>query len=510
MTQISNSIKWNASANFMGLGYATLISIAILPLYLRYLGAEAFGLVGFFLVLQASLHIFDLGMSPLLSRQTAQARGLDAGYVELRKLLRSLELIAAIVALVVFSAMVSGSAWITDHWLNVSSLGPDTVRDCIVLMGAIIGFRFFASLYRSGVQGMENQVRLNVANVVLVTLKFVGAYLLLKFITREVTHFFMYQLAVGVLEWLILLAMFYRSIPVDEKIGLSVSWSTLKPLLPFASGMAYTAAIWTITTQLDKLVVSNVLQLAEYGYFSLAAVVAMGISQVGAPISQAILPRMTYLLSTGDESGMVLLYRQATQAMAVIILPLTAICAFFASELLFAWTGDQTAADWARPILFWLAIGNGILALGAFQFYLQFAHGRLKMHVIFNSVLAAVQIPLIIYAAYSFGVLAVAVTWFALRLLSFVIWTPIVHRKFARGIHASWLIGDIGPSLVVTTVLLFVVMSIDIPFEQMTRPITLALLLGIGFVMLCCNVLASRAPRNLVMGIMFKRVSHET
>lgn len=509
MTHITNSIKWNASANFVGLGYATIVGVAILPLYLQYLGAEAFGLVGFFLVLQSWMHIFDLGMSPLLSRQTAQARGQGAGYLELRRLLRSLELTAFVVALIVVSALFGGSTWITDHWLNVSALETEIVNDCIVLMGAIIGLRFFASLYRSGVQGMEKQVRLNVANVLVVTLKFVGAFLLLKFVTREVTDFFIYQLAVGVLECLILMAMFYRSIPVDRKIGLSVSWSTLKPVLPFASGMAYTAAIWVITTQLDKLVVSNVLQLAEYGYFSLAAIVAMGISQVGAPISQAILPRMTYLLSKSDEPGMVLLYRQATQAMAVIILPLTAIGAFFSSELLFAWTGDQAAAEWAGPILFWFAIGNGILALGAFQFYLQFAHGRLKMHVVFNSVLAAVQIPLIIYAAYTFGVLAVAMVWFVLRLLSFVIWTPIVHKKFARGIHLSWLIGDIGPSFAVTTILLVVVTSIGIPFEQMGRLATITVLMGIGLLMLSCNTLVSRAPRNLVIGIFSQRVSHE-
>ena len=60
------------------------------------------------------------------------------------------------------------------------------MADCIVLMGAIIGFRFFASLYRSGIQGLEHQVWLNIANIVLVTFKFVGALLLLHFVTPPV------------------------------------------------------------------------------------------------------------------------------------------------------------------------------------------------------------------------------------------------------------------------------------------------------------------------------------
>ena len=509
MTNNTSSLKWNASANFVGLGYTTLIGIVVLPLYLQFLGAEAFGLVGFFLVLQAWMQVFDLGMSPLLSRQTAQARGEDIGYLELRRLLRSLELIVAVVALLVVSAIAGGSMWISDNWLNVASLGTDKVANCIVLMSVIIGFRFFVSLYRSGVQGMENQVRLNVANILLVTLKFVGAFLLLKFLTREITHFFIYQLAVGALELSIMMTMFYRCIPTTEKVGVAMYWASLKPVLPFAGGMAYTAAIWVLMTQLDKLVLSNILPLSEYGYFSLVAVVAMGISQIGAPISHAILPRMTFLLSQGDEQGMVLLYRQSTQLMAVIILPLTAVVAFFSAELLFAWTGDRNAADWAGPVLFWFALGNGILAIGAFQFYLQFAHGKLKMHVIFNSIAAAVQIPLIIYAAYAYGVMAVAVTWFVLRLLSFVIWTPIVHRKFAHGIHWSWLLGDIGPSFVMTSILLIVVTSLSLPFEQMSRVIIIAALIGIGLLMLLCNTLVSRAPRNLLIGTITKRDSNE-
>ena len=510
MTPSAKTPKWNALANFIGLGYATVIGLAILPLYLQYLGAEAFGLVGFFLILQGWMHIFDLGMSPLLARQTAQARGQNADFVELRKLLRSLEIILVIVAALVFMAIVGGSGWISDNWLKVASLKGGEVSTSIVLMGAIIGLRFFASLYRSGVQGMENQVQLNVANMFVVTLRYVGALLLLKFFTQDVRNFFVYQFAVGVLEALILSVLFYRSIPAGEGAGIKMHWRSLQPVLPFTGGIAYAAAIWVLVTQLDKLVVSNVLPLAEYGFFSLAAIVGAGISQVGAPISQAILPRMTFLLSKGDEQGMVMLYRQATQAMAVIIVPLTAVFACFSEELLFAWTGDRGAAEWAGPVLFWFALGNGILAMGAFQFYLQYAHGHLKMHVIYISLLAGVQIPLIIYAAYTLGVMAVVIIWFALRLLSFIIWTPIVHRRFAQGIHLPWLFGDIGPSVMATTVLLIALSSLSIPFEQMSRLAIILTLLGTGLVMLLCNTLVSRAPRNLLIGVITKRVSHGT
>jgi len=61
-------LKRNTIANFIGLGYTTVIGIVIFPLYLQYLGAEAFGLVGFFTVLQAWMQLLDMGMSPLCYR----------------------------------------------------------------------------------------------------------------------------------------------------------------------------------------------------------------------------------------------------------------------------------------------------------------------------------------------------------------------------------------------------------------------------------------------------------
>lgn len=42
------SLKKNTIANYIGQGYTILIAIVFLPLYLHYLSADAYGLVGFF------------------------------------------------------------------------------------------------------------------------------------------------------------------------------------------------------------------------------------------------------------------------------------------------------------------------------------------------------------------------------------------------------------------------------------------------------------------------------
>ncbi len=497
--QTTKTLHKNTIANYVGLGYTTIVGIVVMPLYLQFLGAEAFGLIGFFTVLLSWMQLLDMGMSPLLSRQAAMARSSKINFLELKKLLRSLELIIAILTLAVIFGISGGSDWIASNWLSIGSLVLTEVEICIVLMGVIVGLQFFSSLYRGGIRGMENQVTLNVANIVLVTFKFFGALLLLRYVTQSLVYYFAYQLIIGLLELVVLSTLLYKSLPPTNSIGFSFFWRTLKPALPFAGGIAYTSGIWVLLTQLDKLILSNVLPLSEYGYFALVAIVAAGIIQISSPISQAILPRMTYLLSQGGEQQMLLIYRNSTQLMAAIMLPLTGMIALFSTELLFAWTGDRQAADWAGPVLFWFALGNGILAISAFQYYLQFAHGKLKMHVFYNTISAIIQVPVIIFVAFEYGALGVALTWFILRLISFIIWTPIVHSKFAPGLHWPWLFVDIAPLFLSTCVMLLFIKSIGINFDSMDRSTTFFFLIGIGLVILILNMFVSSSCRKLII-----------
>ena len=48
---------------------------------MRYLSPEAFGLFGFFILMQAWMMILDMGLSPTLGREVAKARALKNGFI---------------------------------------------------------------------------------------------------------------------------------------------------------------------------------------------------------------------------------------------------------------------------------------------------------------------------------------------------------------------------------------------------------------------------------------------
>jgi len=495
------SVKRNALANYIGQSYAILIAIVITPMYLNYLGAEAYGLVAFFALLQAWMNLLDLGLSPTLARQAAFARAQQDGFSFFKRLLKSFELIFLVLASMIFMAIYFASEWIGSDWIKADTIDPGIIVYCIILMGGMIGMRWFASLYRSGIVGMEDQVWLSVASIVLISFKFIGALVLLAFVSQDVQSFFEYQLVIGVLEVLVLMGRFYSKLPVTRQ-GASLidfDWQAVKSVAPFTLGIAYAAGVWVLITQTDKLILSGILTLSEFGYFGLVALLAGGITSLTGPISQAIMPRMTLLIGQGKHTEMLSLYRQASRVVTVVTLAASLIVGLYAHALIFAWTGDSEAASWGSNILIWFSLGNGILAISAFQYYLQSAFGQLKLHVIGSTLSALIQVPIIYFASVNYGAEGAGLSWFGFRLIWFLGWTPIVHHRFAPGLHAKWLLGDIMPIAVITIGLAFC-LKVVFPMDLTDLRYLLFLKLGsLGCSLLVVSAFCSGSLRKKIL-----------
>lgn len=490
-------LKKNIIANYFGQFYVIIIGIVMVPFYLKYLGAEAYGLVGFFALMQSWMSLLDMGISPTLSREVAKTKATKRLNNNFVKLLHSLEFIFIIIAIIISGLIVYFSDWISANWLNVQVLDLNTVAYCISLMGVMIGLRFLSSLYRSGIVGAEEQVWLNIVNIIISTLKFVGVFFVLYFISTDVVYFFEYQMIVAILEFAILSTKFYKVMNIG-KFKFYFSSEAVKPILPFAMGIAYTGGIWILLTQLDKLLLSGILPLAEYGYFALVGMVANAILQLMRPIGQALQPRMVSLVEQGKADEMIVLYKKATQLMSVTIFSVVAIVGVYSYELLYSWTGDIVASKWAEDILFYYVMGNAILTIAAFQYSLQFAYGKLKMHVYYNTFSALISVPLIVWSAYTYGAIGVAIVWFIFRLVSFLIWTPIVHHKFAPGIHKDWMLKDIMPMFFSTVLFVLIMQYIDLSFDY-TRSVVFGLLLLMGFSLLVVNSFVSSEGRKMIV-----------
>jgi len=493
----------NALANYLGQAVTTLVGIVFVPFYLQYLGAEAYGLVGFFVVLQLWLGLLDVGLSPMLNREVARARANPDGFTGFRQILRSVELIFAGIAVVTGLMMTLTSPLLAVHWFKVQSLDPAEVSQCVMLMGWMIGLRFFASIYRTALNGMEAQVSLNAINIGFALAKALGSLAVLRFVSNTPLAFFLFQLLLGILEPIVLAQRSYRVFPpATGRIGLVFAKAQLVAAMPFGLSIAYTSILWLLLSQLDRLLLSGLLPLTEYGYFSLVTALTSAVALAASPLSSALIPRLTFLHSKGDIDQLIRLYRNATQLTAVLMIPLTGMVALFGKELMYAWTGNLAAATWAAPIIFWYMLGNTFLTFTAYQYYLQYAYGDLALNVKINTLQAIIGAPLIIFAAYRFGAGGTAIVWCVLQAVTFLVYPPLVQGRLTPGLYRPWIRQDLLPVATGAALMLglLYVLTRDL-ISQLDRPGTFLALSLMGL----CVAAAAAAGSSLLRGYMVRK-----
>jgi O-antigen/teichoic acid export membrane protein len=483
------SLKRNIFANYISQIYVVLIGIVMVPMYVGYMGVEAYGLVGFFAMLQAWFQLLDMGLTPTMVRETARFNGGATDALTLRRLLRAMEGVFLTVALIGATGMILSAGVIASSWLKVQHLPLHEVRQAITLMAVVVAMRWVCGLYRGAIVGFERIVWLSSFNIIVATARFVLVIPFFIYVGASPVQFFIYQLIIAILETIVLIIQVYSLLPkVSQTKKIPWQWAPLKSGLKFSLSIAFTSAVWVVITQTDKLILSKLLTLSEYAYFTLAIMVSSGVMFISGPITGALQPHMSKLAAEGDDINLLLVYHKATQMVGVIAIPVTLVLAFFAEQVLWVWTGDLEIARKAAPVLSLYALGNGILALGAFPYYLQFAKGDLKLHLIGNALFVVFLIPTAIWATIQHGAVGAGWAWLTANSIYFIIWVPIVHKRLSKGLHLKWLIKDVLPIIVFTTLASIIINNLMI---WSTYRLKLGFQIGIVSLLVICTAATS-------------------
>ena len=436
------SLKKNVIANYLGQGWSALMGIAFVPLYIKYLGIEAYGLIGVFAILQAWLALLDMGMTPTLTREMARYTAGAHTAQSIRDLLRSLEMICFATALLIGIAIWFCASWLSINWLKVEKLPLDEVAQAIAVIGCVVALRFIESLYRGAIIGLQKQVMFNVVNALLATLRGVGVLGVLAWISPTIEAFFLWQGIVSVMVVVILAVVVHRYLPSPEKTP-RFSRDALKEVWQFARGMMAITFLSLLLMQTDKILLSRFLSLETFGYYTLAASVCGVLYLLVAPIAQSYSPRFTELVARGDTVTLTATYHQSAQLVTVLVVPAALVLMFFGKSLFVAWSGNVQLATAAGPLVSLLAVGWMCNALMNPPYMLQIAYGWTSFAVWMNTIAVVLLVPAIFYMTPRYGALGAASVWAALNASYVLIAVHFMHRRLLKEEKWHWYLHDI-------------------------------------------------------------------
>jgi O-antigen/teichoic acid export membrane protein len=463
-------------SSFFSQAYVSLVGILLLPAYLRYLGAEGVGLIGLFVMLQALLPLLDLGLSAVLSRDMSRmcAGQMDPGdaWLKLRSLIRLVSLMGAVVVAVV----VALRGPLASGWLQPGEITRTEVEYCLVTIALAAVLRWVAGVYRSALVGLEEQTWLNASAMAMATIKHVGVLPVLAWYSSTASAYFSYQTGAGLLELLALRYAVSRRFSAPA-VRPDFSWSeTLRESRSLAGSMLFLSIVWILFNQTDRLVLSRVLTLSDFGYFSIAASLAGGILVLIPPLAQVVQPRMTILASQGRTEDLMTLYLSATQGATALFSAAGGTIAMMSPMILHAWIGDPKATDALAPMLFWYGCAGTLVGILALPFMLQFAFGDLKMHVQGNILLCLFGLPLLVVASALFGAVGAGAALCISRLSFLLFWIPRAHRKYLSDSSSRWLVRDVLPGLTAAmAILASAAMIVPVPQSRVTAGVAVVI-----------------------------------
>jgi O-antigen/teichoic acid export membrane protein len=440
-------VRKNIISNIIGKGLSAGLSFIFVPFYLKYLGAEAYGLIGFYIFLQSIFMVADMGLSGAFSRETARLTALQEMKQQLCDLCRTFELVFTCIGFFAAVIIIVLAHPIAEYWIKPTTLTVETVANTICLIGVMAGLQFPFFIYQGGMQGLQRQTSLNILLVGVGLLRGLGALWILAFITPTIEAYFLWQITVSLIQVVIGYIVIWRSMP-SSALPACFNLRLIVPLWRFAAGMACITLSGILLTQVDKLILSKMLTLENFGYYTLATVIGGVPGIISFSVFNGVYPRFTQLVTLNNLDELKHLYHLSCQILTVLLVPVGLMIAFFSKEIIFLWTGNLTTALNTYQLVSVMVCGSVLMGIMMIPYALQLSFAWTRIGLQFNLIALFILIPMMFWLVSVYGAIGACYAWVGIYLAQIFTIIPFMHRRILQREKWMWYLNDIGlPSI---------------------------------------------------------------
>lgn len=376
-------VRRNIFANYVGAATMVAAPVMALPWYLSILGPKQFGLISFVTALQAFLGLLDSGISQVSMREfSVRMNETKEGRHGAATLLFGFERIYWIVAICAGIITLFFSGFISSHWLvldaEFNALGVAAVCGAAVIFTA----QFPGTLYRSFLAGAQAQVTLNAIAVTGLLVRHVGGVILLA-IWPQLLTYLVWQAGVAALETVVRHHFAWKIVGIKRA---DITWNSagLSSIWPAVAKMSGAVILGALTVQMDKIILSRMLPIEQFGYYAIASTISQGVLNLIYPLVQAISPRMMQL--TLEPMALRALNIKLARSIAFMVIASAAGYIVAGEWVLGFWLRDPAAVATVHPLLSILLIGSALNAFYHVGYFNWVANGQARRILLVNGV----------------------------------------------------------------------------------------------------------------------------
>jgi len=396
----SHQLMKNTGLNLLGLVVPALIGLATVPVVIRWLGTDRFGLFSIILTVFGYFALFDLGLGRASIKFAAEAMG-RGDNADLPGILWTTVGMQTIFGFVGMGLMIAVTPFLAERVLKIPPANLAEAKASLILMALSLPFAIVAPSIRGVLEAgqrfdLVNAVKIP-TNTVIYILPLIGAPLgmglrgivLLLTVSRVFTLIVWFGLA-------------FRIYPVLKKWDF-LPRARLKALFSFGGWNALSSFVWFFLVSVDRFVIGALRGITAVGYYSAPAEATGRMNMLPGSLALTLFPAFSALDGGGDVERSKRLFIRSMKVTLTLLGPLAAGLIALSGFVLRIWLGPVFAAE-SRLVLQILSAGFLISALAYVPYsYLQ-GMGRADLPTKFQLIEAAVFAPALWFGVRWFGI----------------------------------------------------------------------------------------------------------
>jgi O-antigen/teichoic acid export membrane protein len=396
----------NTLWNLVGSVAPMAVAAFCIPILIRGLGKERFGVLTLAWSLIGYASLFDLGLGRAVTQIVAKKLG-NGEQCEVPSLAWTSLVLMMMLGFLGAAALVLLSPWLVHRALHLPvELQGETLQSFYLL-----GLSLPVIIVTSGLRGLlEAHQRFDLVNTLRVPMgvfSFAGPLLALPF-SRSLMP------VVGILVIGRLfgcaahLALCFKIAP---ELGDRIAWrrADVSPLLRFGGWMTVTNVVGPLMVTLDRFLIGAMVSMAAVAYYATPYEVVTKLWIIPSALLGVMFPAFSTSLAQ-DRNRASLLYGRTVKFIFLILFPIILLTVVLAHNGLKLWLGAEFAQN-SSHVLQWLAVGVFINSLAQVPFAMVQGAGRpdltARLHVI--------ELPCYLLALWwlirTFGIEGAAIAW---------------------------------------------------------------------------------------------------
>ena len=402
-TSIARNSLWNLAGQIAPL----LLAAFAIPILIRQLGVDRFGVLTLAWILVGYFSLFDLGIGRAITKLLAEKIALSD--FESASSLIWTAMFSMVLLGIFFGTVLLGLApWLSRSMLNIPPALQSETLHSLPWLAVAVPFVTLTCGLRGMLEAQQDFAAVNALRAGIGLVTYLGPLAVLP-LSRSLFPVVITLAAARVISCGLHFWVCRRRIPV---FSLRVTWDrqAFRDLLEFGSWLTVSNIISPMMVYFDRFVIASLLSISAVAYYAAPFDAVTKLWLIPSALAGVLFPAFSEALAVDNHDRASSLHEQSIASTLVILFPLILVIVLFAPEGLRLWLGPIFASR-SGVVLQILAIGVFTNSLANMPYALLQASGRPDLTAKLHLVEVPCYLALLYWGIRTRGIEGAAIAW---------------------------------------------------------------------------------------------------